>query len=98
MAAPEVLFTGDAVSPDGFSQTAYVILHANIGFFTVSLVSRLFCFCLFKRIPFGNLSASLQSISFSVCFLFAFFFNACPCSFIVSFFISLFLPVYQHIQ
>lgn len=31
VAALEVLFTGDAVSPDGFSQTAYIILHANIG-------------------------------------------------------------------
>ena len=33
MAALEVLFTDDAVSPDGFSQTAYIILHANVGFF-----------------------------------------------------------------
>lgn len=38
MAALEVLFTDNAVYPDGVSQTAYIILHANIGFLSFSLM------------------------------------------------------------
>lgn len=83
MAGLEVLFTGDAVSPDDFSQTAYIILHANIGPFLFSLR-----FCFFRLIPFGNLSCSLGSISFSVFFYLPFFY-ACPSYLYFFFFLSL---------
>lgn len=42
VAALEVLFTRDAVSPDGFSQTAYIILHAGMSFASVFVSSKVF--------------------------------------------------------
>lgn len=65
VAALEVLFTDNAVYPDGVSQTAYIILHANIGFLSFSLM-------------FASSNYFLYVITRLLSFFFFFFFSIFP--------------------
>lgn len=71
-----MLFTDDAVSLDGFSQTAYVILRSTVSIFTL---------CFFKLVPLYNLTSFfVVCISFLCSCMFSFaFFTAWPSSYIV---------------
>lgn len=79
-----MLFTDDAVSPDGFSQTAYVILRSTVPIFTV---------CFFKLAPLYNLSSFLWSIFLSCAHVCFFFFSLLRHALLLSSFIIFFFYV-----